>query len=55
MVPPLWRRLTAPLIARWDAEMANEDERRLVAGEGAARHAANLLPSGNRGRANHTC
>jgi alkane 1-monooxygenase len=32
LVPPLWRRITAPELARWDKELASPAERAIVAG-----------------------
>ena len=29
-IPPLWRRYMAPALAHWDAELASDDERRLL-------------------------
>ena len=34
LVPPLWRRIVDPLLADWDARMANDAERALVAERG---------------------
>ena len=37
LVPPLWRRIVAPLLSDWDQRLANDAERRLVFNQFAER------------------
>jgi hypothetical protein len=53
LVPPLWRRIVAPLLSDWDQRLANDAERRLVEERGwtiapPSAQVSRMMRAGNR-------